>query len=215
MSLNQLGETNISINQANTNLPAPIAGSVSLSALKVKYTGSSTSYANASVSKMSIWNLATCRSSRSPSSTVQYIAGGLNRTKDIAAPNYTGWVYNRSQLPWNPSSISEFAQAANTRPVVNCTSTPTGISNNFILTLAGSWVDPINTPRIPLGPDNTAFYFWVDGPGINFIAKRWVKSDTSNTVTFNNCINGTYTVYVQDSWGAGNQFEFSSTLIYP
>ena len=217
--MSQIGKTDISLNTVGNMSPLITPANISLSALKLSYVGSSTAFADTSASKLSLWYLATCRSSANMQSSTPYVGGGLNSTKDKNSPNYTGWVYNQVQQPWNPASLSEFYGAANTRPKVVAAKITTGNPASFTLQLVGSWIDPTNAvAATPTDLDPNSFYFWVHGPGANFVVPRWIKSDGTGGpggIQILNCVPGTYTVYVQDSLGAGNQFEFSNTFTYP
>lgn len=223
MSLKQIGDSNFNMLTIGSNLPTALATNISLSALKTRYTGSTTAYANVSASKMSLWYLATCQAGIA-SNISQYPISNpsapLNPTNTKSSPAYTGWVYAGTSSPWRPAALSEFKKSANTRPSVTIVkgalpgTKKSGISNYFSLSLTAKWIDNTDATVTPLGP-GTAFFFWIQGPDPTFVIGQWYLAVAGVPYIFAKLLKGTYKIYVQDAWGAGNQFDASYTTTYP
>lgn len=215
----QLGTTNISLFSVGNLLTPATVTNISLTAIQVATMGSkSTIYADASASKVSVWFISNCKSSVSNDSTVPYITGGtggLNPTRDITSTAYTGWIYDRNDAPWRPSKISDFKVAAQSRPLVTVTKIGTGNPSFFNLQLNGSFITATGATITPSPIGSNIFYFWIEGPGANFILKRWRVSDAGGEISIPNCVPGSYVAYVQDAYGSGNQFEFLQNFVYP
>jgi hypothetical protein len=216
-----IGTTNISINSLASNLPAPITSNISLTALQINYMGSSTAYAVISASKMSAWFISNCKKSVSQGSTTPYVTGvgvALNPTKTKTSANYTGWVYDRNGIPWIPTSLSDFKYSAQSRPSAAVNKIGTGDPANFTLQLAGTFINSagaaISNP-LPGGTPNV-FFFWIEhNSDAKFALGQWRVSDNAGILTIPNCQPGDFKVYIQDSFGAGNQFETRVDFEYP
>ena len=227
MALKQIGTSNIKFSAIGGNAHVPVSSDISLAAIKIAYAGSSTAYSDLGTSRSSLWNLATCRSSISPDSVTPYIPGTtpLNPTNDKTSAGYTGWVYAGSSSPWNPASVKEFTRAANTRPKAIITKVGLGtpgvkdkdITNYFKLQIQGGWIDDNGsavTPTAPNGATTGVFFFWILGPDPAFAVGKWTLAP-GGYCEFAKVYKGTYTVFVQDEWGAGNQFDVSYSSTYP
>jgi len=210
----QLSDTNVSFTGISNLLISGPGTNISLSALQVSAMGSSDIYADIETSKVSVWNVATCRSSKNSNSSNPWTPGtGLNPTRDKANPTYTGWVYNRADTPWRPTSVSEFQGAADARPDIGVTSVGTGNPAIFTLRISSKGhIDKSGSSTTPsLGSETGIFYVWIEGPSP---VAQWTKI-SSLPYDFTGMSPGTYTIYAQDGWGAGNQFEISQTFVYP
>jgi len=213
--MDQLSDSNISFNSIKGLIKNYPGNNVSLSTLQVSAMGSSGIYANILTSRVSVWNVETCSSSKNVNSTNPWNPAdgkGLNPTQNKANPSYTGWVYNRGDQPWRPTSVSEFKGAADTIPQVEIQKVGTGNPSIFTLIIKEpTHRDKDGNTASPL-MGNQTFYVWVDGPSP---ASRWTKFTKNEPATFPNRAAGTYKIYVQDGLGAGNQFEISKSITYP
>ena len=212
----QLSDTNVSFTAISNLLVSGPSTNISLSALQVSAMGSPDIYADIETSKVSVWNVATCRSSKNPNSSSEWDpAGGvgLNPTRVKSSPEYTGWVYNRADTPWRPTSMSEFQNAADARPSIGVISVGTGNPAIFTLRInSKGHINKTGNSTVPvLGSETGTFYVWIEGPTP---VAQWTKID-SVPYDFTGMSPGTYTIYAQDGWGAGNQFEISQSFVYP
>lgn len=212
----QLSDTNISITNIKNLLISGPSSDISLATLQVSAMGSSDIYADINTSKVSVWNISSCKSSKNNQSTTPWNPGdgtGLNPTRNKTSPAYTGWVYNRADTPWRPVSLSEFKNAADARPDISVSSIGTGNPAIFTLRITiNGHIDKSGSNTTPnLGSETGIFYVWIEGPSP---VAQWTKI-TSLPYDFTGMSPGTYTIYAQDGWGAGNQFEISQTFVYP
>lgn len=216
----QLSDSNITFSGIKSLLKAFPTNNISLSTLQVSAMGSSDDiYANIKKSRVSVWNVETCKSSKNEKSTFEFSPGanaGLNPTQNKASPNYTGWVYDRVGVPWRPTSVSEFKGAADAIPQVKITKEGVGDPGIFTLKISEPFHRDKNgfiySSGPLMGPYNNTFYVWVDGPTPS---SKWTRLTKNDPVKFANRAAGTYKIYVQDGWGAGNQFEISQSITYP
>lgn len=211
MSYIQLGETNISVSDICSVSGAGSPTNISISNLNTRYIGdaASTGRGNVSQSKISLWYEQQCILSKGS-------AGGaftppIRTTR--SSPQLNGWVYNGVQTPWRPSSFSDFKNAADVRPKATIVKIGTGDPNTFNLEVTCSHQDQMGgVAALPVGV-SPIFYVYLRGGNISI--GQWMPTNGSSIITYTGLMSGSYTLAVQDSLGAGNQFELEFSFTYP
>ena len=212
MAITQLGNTSLSV-ASIIGLSAGALSNVSISNINTLFMGDSAASGipNVSQSKISLYYEQECVYSKGTegSGFVAPIPNTINSTVG-------GWRFHGVDTPWKPSRFSDFQFAANARPTAAINRIGTGNELTFNLAIQCAHADPagaIFTAPLLGGMTNT-YYVWLTGP--SFPLGFWRATAGDGTININNLLKGeNYRIYVQDSLGAGNQFETYVSFSYP